>query len=198
VQKYFEKFSQLIRFEMEDELKIIEEQLNGWSQERLAREGLTLFRMRATPSGRFFGGDALVRLRQSDDRPLRARRFDAGLMVVLSRHNPLSEEGMDGAHQVAASVGLMAVTERKRERDDAGYVLEKNATSLLICLTGAMPGNIAEGEWVRCAVARHHRCQCERVVDEQKRCSGWIVGQIERPTIECWQRCRRSRHRRQR
>ena len=93
-QDHFEKYSQLIDWELEDEMKAVEERLKRWSRERLVENGVTLFDLFGRNDGWLFG-ERVVKM-YTNGESLPHHRFRHGDIVTLSRKTPLKEKPIEG------------------------------------------------------------------------------------------------------
>ncbi len=93
-QDHFEKYSQLINWELEDEMKAVEERLKKWNREKLVENGVTLFDLLGRNDGWLFGERVVKVLTSGESLP--HHRFRHGDIVTLSRKNPLKEKTIEG------------------------------------------------------------------------------------------------------
>ena len=94
-QDHFECFTNLIRWELDDELGQVEERWKKWSKQKMVTAGLALFDLTGRTSGRFFGDPILVfENRGSGELPF--HRFGHGDMVIISRARPWGEKVVEG------------------------------------------------------------------------------------------------------
>ena len=93
-QDHFERFTNLIRWELEDEMESVEDRLRKWSRSRLVENGVTLFDLEGRNDGWLFG-ERIVKLFTRGE-ALPRHRFRQGDMVTLSRKNPLKENTIEG------------------------------------------------------------------------------------------------------
>ena len=54
-QDHFNRFTKLIKIELDDETALVEERWKKWNKQRLVAAGLTLFELTARSQGRFLG-----------------------------------------------------------------------------------------------------------------------------------------------
>ena len=93
-QDHFEKFTRLIGWELEDEMRAVEERLQKWNRNRLVENGITLFDLEGHNDGWLFG-ERIVKLFTKGE-ALPPHRFRHGDIVTLSRKNPLKEKTIEG------------------------------------------------------------------------------------------------------
>ena len=79
----------LLRSEVAGEVNTLHERLTTWSPARLSREGLSVANLRASPGGRFAGGQAVVHLSMAGGKRMPHHRFAAGDVVLISAGSPL-------------------------------------------------------------------------------------------------------------
>ena len=73
-QDHFNRFTELIKIELDDETAMVEERWKKWNKQRLLTAGLTLFELTARNQGRFFG-DPIVVFELPDKSRMPAHRF---------------------------------------------------------------------------------------------------------------------------
>ena len=93
-QDHHEAYLNLIGWELEDELATTEKRLREWPDGRLAANGIALFNLVAKTDGWLFG-QRIVKLLRRDRQAFGMHRFRQGDIVMLSRHNPLSEKPVE-------------------------------------------------------------------------------------------------------
>ena len=81
-QDHFECFTNLIRWELDDELGQVEERWKKWSKQKMVTAGLALFDLTGRTSGRFFGDPILV-FENRGGGELPFHRFGHGDMVII-------------------------------------------------------------------------------------------------------------------
>ena len=94
-QDHFECFTNLIRWELDDELGQVEERWKKWSKQKMVTAGLALFDLTGRTSGRFFGDPILV-FENRGGGELPFHRFGHGDMVIISRARPWGEKVVEG------------------------------------------------------------------------------------------------------
>ena len=94
-QDHLDHFSQLVRWELEDEMAQVEQRLKEWPKRKLASHGLALFDLHARTDGWMFG-DRILRLTAPRGEPMPTHRFGQGDIVTLCRGNPLKESVTEG------------------------------------------------------------------------------------------------------
>jgi len=93
-QDHFEKFNNLIEWELEDEMVAVEERLKKWGRDRLVENGITLFDLEGRNDGWLFGERIVKLFTRGESLP--HHRFRHGDIVILSRNNPLKEKVIEG------------------------------------------------------------------------------------------------------
>ena len=93
-QDHFDRYTKLIRLELEDEMESVEERLRKWSRSRLVENGVTLFDLEGRNDGWLFGERVVKLFTRGEALP--QHRFRQGDMVTLSRKNPLKESVIEG------------------------------------------------------------------------------------------------------
>ena len=94
-QDHLKLFSTLIRWELDDEMQLMQERWKTWTNKRLAAAGLTLFNLNGRMSGRFFG-DPVVAFSSDSEDGLPWHGFSHGDIVILSRSSPTEKDAMEG------------------------------------------------------------------------------------------------------
>jgi len=94
-QDHLKLFSTLTLWELEDEMEMMEERWNSWSNKRLAAAGVSLFNLNGRMNGRFFG-DPIIAFTSDSEGGLPWHGFSHGDIVILSRSNPSEKRGMEG------------------------------------------------------------------------------------------------------
>jgi hypothetical protein len=93
--EYFQKYETLIKYEIEDQMKDIEERHSKWPKSRLEREGISLFNLKAqfkgtTSYSHFFliighlFHESLIVFKRMDGKDLPFHRFSHGDMVLAT------------------------------------------------------------------------------------------------------------------
>ena len=86
-QDHFDRFTKLIKIELDDETAMVEERWKKWSKQQLQSAGLTLFELTGRSQGRFFGEPIIV-FEQPDKNRMPQHRFSHGDIVLISRTRP--------------------------------------------------------------------------------------------------------------
>ncbi|HII50697.1 MAG TPA: AAA family ATPase [Candidatus Poseidoniaceae archaeon] len=94
-QEHFQRFTELIKIELEDETAMVEERWKKWSKQKLVSAGLTLFDLTSRSQGRFYGDPILV-FEQADRNRMPQHRFSHGDIVLISRTRPWGEKVYEG------------------------------------------------------------------------------------------------------
>ena len=94
-QEHFDRFTKLIRIELDDETAMVEERWKKWSKQQLVSAGLALFELSARTQGRFFGEPIIV-FEESGRNRLPQHRFSHGDIVLISRTRPWGEKVYEG------------------------------------------------------------------------------------------------------
>ena len=94
-QDHFDCFSTLIKIELDDELKQVEDRWKNWSKQKIVKAGVALFDLKGRSSGRFFGDSILV-FENRNGSHLPFHRFGHGDMVIISRARPWAEKIVEG------------------------------------------------------------------------------------------------------
>ena len=90
-QDHFDRFTKLIKIELDDETAMVEERWKKWSKQQLQSAGLTLFELTGRSQGRFFGEPIIV-FEQPDKNRMPQHRFSHGDIVLISRTRPWGEK----------------------------------------------------------------------------------------------------------
>jgi len=90
--EYLQKYENLIKYEIEDQMKDIEERHSKWSKYRLEREGISLFNLKAQFKGYLFH-ESLIVFKRIDNNDLPFHRFSHGDMVMVSCTGIIGSEG---------------------------------------------------------------------------------------------------------
>eukprot|EP01103_Thecamoeba_quadrilineata_P015130 TRINITY_DN4689_c0_g1_i1.p1 TRINITY_DN4689_c0_g1~~TRINITY_DN4689_c0_g1_i1.p1 ORF type:complete len:842 (-),score=197.24 TRINITY_DN4689_c0_g1_i1:65-2590(-) len=88
LKEYEEKYSRLLKLELEDELSQVENRIKTWTKQRLVSEGICLTNMKCEIARSFVIGS--ITLRFSCDKPILNSRFNHGDMVLLSRDDNIN------------------------------------------------------------------------------------------------------------
>jgi len=94
-QDHFERFTTLIRQELDDETAIIEDRWKTWTKQRLQLNGVALFDLVGRRQGQFFGEPILI-FESRDHGRLPDHRFSPGDIVIISRSRPYGEKITEG------------------------------------------------------------------------------------------------------
>ncbi len=94
-QDHFNRFTKLIKIELDDETAMVEERWKKWNKQKLVAAGLTLFELSARTQGRFFG-DPIVVFELPDKSRMPSHRFGHGDIVLISRTRPWGEKIYEG------------------------------------------------------------------------------------------------------
>ena len=94
-QEHFERFTKLIKIELEDETAMVEERWKKWTKQKLVAAGLTLFELTCRSQGRFYG-DPIIVFELADRSRMPSHRFSQGDIVLISRTRPWGEKVYEG------------------------------------------------------------------------------------------------------
>ncbi|MBJ23606.1 MAG: hypothetical protein CMB64_02935, partial [Euryarchaeota archaeon] len=94
-QDYHSFYKKMIDWELEDEIKNIEERLKTWSNRRLEDAGLAIFRLKGRTSGWLFS-DRILTFQSEKSEELPWHRFGQGDIVTISRKRPWTEMSTEG------------------------------------------------------------------------------------------------------
>ncbi len=126
-QDHFDRMTELIRIELDDEVALVEERWKTWTKQRLVSSGYALFDMTARTNGRFFGDDILV-FEHPKRINLPDHRFTNGDIVLISRTRPWDEKVVEGVvldqHQQRLRV---VVADRPKDLKKGYWRLDRGA-----------------------------------------------------------------------
>ena len=126
-QNHFDCFSTLIKIELDDELKQVEDRWKNWSKQKIVKAGVALFDLKARTAGRFFGDPILV-FENRNGMSLPFHRFGHGDMVVISRARPWAEKIVEGVVLDRNSSRIRIVAKDKpSDLRKGGWRLDKGA-----------------------------------------------------------------------
>lgn len=94
-QDYHSFYKMMIDWELEDEIKNIEDRLKSWSNKRLEDAGLAIFRLKGRTSGWLFS-ERILTFKSEKDEELPWHRFGQGDIVTISRKRPWTEKFTEG------------------------------------------------------------------------------------------------------
>ncbi|HIF16209.1 MAG TPA: hypothetical protein EYQ85_03035 [Candidatus Poseidoniales archaeon] len=94
-QEHYELFKALVKWELDDELQLMQKRWKTWTNNRLSEAGLSLFNLLAKPNGRFFG-DPIISFSAQSGSNLPWHGFRHGDIVILSRSRPMEERCDEG------------------------------------------------------------------------------------------------------
>lgn len=94
-QDHLKLFSTLIRWELDDEMEMMQDRWKTWTNKRLAAAGVSLFNLNGRMNGRFFG-DPVVAFTSDSEDGLPWHGFSHGDIVILSRSSPTEKDAMEG------------------------------------------------------------------------------------------------------
>tara|TARA_A100001037_G_scaffold137313_1_gene124225 strand:- start:1352 stop:3442 length:2091 start_codon:yes stop_codon:yes gene_type:complete len=94
-QDFYNRYSKLIKWELEDEMSQVEDRLRKWSKHKLVTHGYTLVGLQAKNNGWLFG-ERIVRFSASKGASLGSHRFSQGDIVTICRSDPLKENPIEG------------------------------------------------------------------------------------------------------
>jgi KaiC/GvpD/RAD55 family RecA-like ATPase len=126
-QDHFNRLTELIRQELDDETQAVEERWKTWTKQRLILAGLALFDLRGRTQGRFFGEDIVV-FESPDSGRLPEHRFSHGDIVLISRSRPWGEKVVEGVVLDRGPTRIRVVVgERPRDLRKGGWRLDRGA-----------------------------------------------------------------------
>ena len=94
-QDYHSFYKKLINWELEDELKNIDERLKSWSNRRLEDAGLALFKLKGRTAGWLFS-ERIISFQAENGEELPWHKFGQGDIVTISRKRPWIELATEG------------------------------------------------------------------------------------------------------
>jgi len=126
-QDHFQRFTELIKQELDDETQLVEERWKTWTKQRLVVAGVAMFDLSARPQGRFFGDDIIVFETQRGDR-MPNHRFGPGDIVLISRSRPWGEKVVEGVVLDRGPTRIrIVVKERPKDVKKGGWRLDRGA-----------------------------------------------------------------------
>lgn len=126
-QDHFNRFTALIKQELDDETQLVEERWKTWTKQRLLLAGVALFDLSARTRGRFFGDDIVVFETQKGDR-MPEHRFSPGDIVLISRSRPWGEKVVEGVVLDRGPTRIRVVVgERPKDLKKGGWRLDRGA-----------------------------------------------------------------------
>ncbi len=94
-QDFHNRFSKLIKWELEDEMAQVEERLRNWPKQKLLAHGYVLIGLQARNSGWLFG-ERIVKFHAGKGETLGSHRFSHGDIVTICRNDPMKEIPIEG------------------------------------------------------------------------------------------------------
>lgn len=94
-QDHHKTYSNLIHWELDDELAELQERWKEWSHKRMIEAGLALFNLAGRPNGHMFG-DPIISFTAKTGGELPWHNFGHGDIVVISRARPWDEKVTEG------------------------------------------------------------------------------------------------------
>ncbi|MBT4060127.1 MAG: AAA family ATPase [Euryarchaeota archaeon] len=94
-QDFFNRYSRLLNWELEDEMAQVEERLQQWSKKKLVEHGYALIGVVARNNGWLFG-ERIVKFQPEKGASLGSHRFSQGDIVTICRTDPLKESTVEG------------------------------------------------------------------------------------------------------
>ena len=126
-QDHFNRFSKLIKIELDDETALVEERWKKWNKQRLVSAGLTLFELAARSQGRFFG-DPIIVFELPDKSRMPTHRFGHGDIVLISRTRPWGEKVYEGIVLDRGPTRIrIVVTEKPRDLRKGRWRIDRGA-----------------------------------------------------------------------
>eukprot|EP00761_Pharyngomonas_kirbyi_P009465 gb/GECH01009481.1/.p1 GENE.gb/GECH01009481.1/~~gb/GECH01009481.1/.p1 ORF type:complete len:354 (+),score=141.98 gb/GECH01009481.1/:1-1062(+) len=92
---YVEKFRHLLKLELDEEKKVVNERLKNYSKARLSREGLAIFGVQGAKRGTFFG-KKILQFKNPNVKELPYFRISSGSVILISRKDPIAEHPLQG------------------------------------------------------------------------------------------------------
>tara|TARA_B100000287_G_scaffold365124_1_gene359683 strand:+ start:681 stop:2717 length:2037 start_codon:yes stop_codon:yes gene_type:complete len=94
-QDYHSYYNKMIDWELEDEMKNIDERLKSWSNRRLEDAGLAIFKLKGRTNGWLFS-ERIISFQAESGKELPWHRFGQGDIVTISRKRPWTELVTEG------------------------------------------------------------------------------------------------------
>ena len=94
-QDYHSYYNKMIDWELEDEMKNIDERLKSWSNRRLEDAGLAIFKLKGRNNGWLFS-ERIISFQAESSKELPWHRFGQGDIVTISRKRPWNELVTEG------------------------------------------------------------------------------------------------------
>ena len=94
-QDYHSYYNKMIDWELEDEMKNIDERLKSWSNRRLEDAGLAIFKLKGRTNGWLFS-ERIISFQAESGKELPWHRFGQGDIVTISRKRPWNELVTEG------------------------------------------------------------------------------------------------------
>lgn len=118
-QDFFNRFSRLIEWELDDEMEQVEERLKNWPKHKLVAHGHTLLGLEARNSGWLFG-ERIVAFRPRKGESIGSHRFKQGDIVSICRSDPLKENYTEGIVLARRANKISVVVSEGLERIRSG------------------------------------------------------------------------------
>ena len=118
-QDFFNRFSRLIDWELEDEMQQVDERLRNWPKKKLVAHGHTLLGLNARNSGWLFG-ERIVSFRPPKGEDIGSHRFKQGDIVSICRTDPLKERATEGIVLARRRNSISVVVSEGLERIRSG------------------------------------------------------------------------------
>tara|TARA_B100001750_G_scaffold242926_1_gene257198 strand:+ start:758 stop:2773 length:2016 start_codon:yes stop_codon:yes gene_type:complete len=94
-QDFHNRFSRLIKWELEDEMAQVDERLRNWSKHKLLAHGYAIIGLQARNNGWLFG-ERIVKFQAVKGETLGNHRFSQGDIITICRNDPLKEITIEG------------------------------------------------------------------------------------------------------
>ncbi|MDP6742446.1 MAG: AAA domain-containing protein [Candidatus Thalassarchaeaceae archaeon] len=94
-QDFHNRYSRLIKWELEDEMAQVDERLRSWSKQKLLAHGYALLELQARNSGWLFG-ERVVKFHAGKGKSLGSHRFSHGDIITICRTDPVKEIPIEG------------------------------------------------------------------------------------------------------
>ncbi|MBO58016.1 MAG: hypothetical protein CMA77_03360 [Euryarchaeota archaeon] len=118
-QDFHNRFSRLIKWELEDEMTQVDERLRNWSKHKLLAHGYALIELQARNNGWLFG-ERIVKFHAGKGETLGNHRFAQGDIVTICRNDPLKEIPIEGIVLMRKRNALSVVVSESLEKIRSG------------------------------------------------------------------------------
>ncbi len=118
-QDFHNRYSRLIKWELEDEMAQVEERLRNWSKQKLLAHGYALIGIQARNNGWLFG-ERIVKFHAAKGETLGNHRFSQGDIVTICRNDPIKEIPIEGIVLMRKRNSLSVVVSENLEKIRSG------------------------------------------------------------------------------